>query len=98
MNQSNTPPWWFLVILLIAIAPIGSAPAMISEAPAGDVAMKTYAYFYPLVIAASAFYAWTQYYTRTLLAWIMAIFMYLVDASMLYLFFFTEHPAVAAAL
>ena len=79
------PPWWFITLTVVALLPVFSLPAMIGACPAGNDMMKMMIWMYPVVMAASAYYATVSYTPRTTLAWLMLLFMWLIDASMIYL-------------
>lgn len=86
--HNTNAPWWFVALIILGIAPLGSTPAMVSYCPPDSSMLRTFIWCYPVAIVASAFYAWVSYRPRPLLAWIMLIFMFLIDASMIYIVFF----------
>lgn len=83
--RRQVAPWWFVAIVVIAALPVFSTPWMLSLCNPADATMKTYIWLYPVAIVASAYYCIVSYCPRRLLAWIMLVFMVLIDASMFYL-------------
>lgn len=86
-DSSPKSPWWFRALVDLAIFPMFSFPVMLGALPSGYTFMQVMLWLYPVVIVASAWYARISYRERNTLAWIMLIFMWLIDASMWYLFF-----------
>lgn len=88
LNSPTKSPLWFRTLVDLAIFPMFSFPVMLSVLPPGYTFMQVMLWLYPVVIVASAWLARVSYRERNTLAWIMLIFMWLIDASMWYLFFY----------
>lgn len=93
--HNTNAPWWFVLLIVLCLAPLGSTPAMVGYCPPGSTMLRTFVWCYPVAIVASAYYSWVSYRTRTLLAWIMLIFMLLIDISMIYIIFFVPPFSVS---
>lgn len=86
MNRFQRPPWWFIALIAVALVPVFQLPAMMGSDNAALDTLKMLLWGYPVALVASAYYAFVSYSSRQLLAWIMLIFMVMIDASMIYLF------------
>lgn len=85
-SRQPRSPWWFTVLIVLALSPVFSLPAMLSACPREIPFYQAMVWLYPVAVSASGYYAWVSYRDRGVIAWIMLVFMVLVDASMCYLY------------
>ena len=78
---SNPIPWWFWVITVVCVLPLGAYPLMLADAPAGSAA-HTFVLLYPAYVVVSAVCALICYGRRPEISWILLVLMLMTHAAM----------------
>lgn len=83
MKPTRRVPVWMICIIIAAMLPVFSFPAMLSAAGASASAgSKAFLWLYPFYVAATGLLAWQCYGRRSEMSWILIALLVLSHAAM----------------
>ncbi len=80
-NGGEATPWWFTLIIVLAILPMFVSLAVAGRSPRGSE-LYFLSWLFPVYSLLSGFCAWMCYTDRRALAWILVCLMILSDLGM----------------
>lgn len=81
MKRFPSPPRWLAVVIIAALLPVFSLPALLSAAPAGNDTVTTMLWIYPFYLLLSGWLAWISWNERPYMTWILIGLMVLTSAA-----------------